>query len=322
MIARRGLSVLAALVVITSGCLLSACEQAEPTATEAPTAVSVTEPFVSPLQPDAEFEGALAFHSDRSGVLQIHVMRGDTLAETRLTEDPGGAFEPSWSPGCSSIAFASKRMDPNAFELFTMLSDGSEQTILRQNQPADDWSPAWSPLGDTIAYQTNQSGRLDVCFMTPDGEPLGCLEGDYAKASPSWAPDGSKLLFVGDRDGDWDVYLTDYPASSEPVQLTENNVPDANPRFALDAKTIAFASKQVGNFDIFRMDDDGSNEVQLTFEGEDDVTPYWVGSDRIAFASRRTSDWELYLMEADGTNQVQLTFSKGLDKWPVWCPGE
>lgn len=319
---RQSLRMLAALVVLAAGSMLIACDQAEPTATLALATAPAADALTSPLQPAPDFEGVLAFHTDRSGVLQIHLMRGDTSAETSLTQDPAGAFEPAWSPDCGSIVFASKRMDPNAFELFTMQRDGGEQTILFANPPADDWSPAWSPSGDTIAYQTNQSGHLNVCFATPDGESLGCLEGDASRASPSWSPDGSQLLYVSDRDGDWDIYLTDYPVSSEPVQLTENNVPDANPRFAPDARTIAFASKRVGNFDIFTMDGDGSNEVQLTSGGEDDVTPFWVGSDTIAFASLRTSDWELYLMDADGANQVQLTFSPGLDKWPAWCPGE
>lgn len=310
------------LIALSVACLVSACAAGEITPTPSESISALEPPFDSPLQPAQPFEGTVAFHSERNGLLQIYLLRGDTPEAVRLTADPAGAFEPDWSPDCGSIVFASKRLDPDAFELYTMHEDGSGERLLFENQPADDWSPAWSPVGELIAYQTNQSGELDICFVNPAGESQGCLEGDYKKASPAWSPDGTKILFVSDRDGDWDIYLTDYPAVSEPVPLTDNNASDLNPRFSPDGRSVAFASNPLGNFEIFVMDADGSNLVQLSAVDGDDVTPRWMGNDKIVFASQRTGDWELYVMNRDGSNLVRLTDSPGLDKWPVWCSGE
>ena len=319
----RELSIsLLVLVGLSVACLLSACGSDEATPTPSESVSVLPSPFESPLQPVQQFAGLLAFHSERSGTLQVYLLQGDTAEVVRLSDDPAGDFEPDWSPDCRSLVFSSQRLDPYGFELYTVGKDGSGEKRLIENQPADDWAPAWSPAGDIIAYQTNQAGRLNICFVNTAGESQGCLEGDYNKATPAWSPDGSTILFVSDRDGDWDVYATDYPIASEPVPLTDNDASDSNPRFSPDGTVIAFASNPLGNFDIFVMNADGSSQVQLTNDAADDATPRWMGSDKIVFASQRTSDWELYLMDRDGSNVEQLTDSPGLDKWPVWCPGE
>lgn len=319
-------------IVLLAGCLLSsACQRAEQqTTATVESALPTPQPqaFESPLEkPGVRFDGMIAFHSKRSGALQIYVLQGDTGKTSRLTSDPGGAFEPSWSPDCGSIVFTSGRDDPNSFEVYTMRSDGSEQTRLFENQPADDWAPAWSPKGDMIAYQTSQAGKLKVCFVSVDGEPQGCLEDEYNNGSPAWSPDGSKILFTSDRDGAWEIYVADVQGSSAPTQLTNNDYTDKYPQFSLDGRYIAFASKRADNFDIFLMQADGSGEIQLTTDGADDVTPRWVGNEQLVFASSRTwvgdsQDWDLYLIDRDGGNLTQLTDVVGLDKWPVWCAAE
>ena len=318
--------VFAALLIV--GSLLCACQAAsqdQPGTPESVLPTPGTEAFRSPVElatesPDAYFEGSIAFHSERSGSLQLYILDGETGETEPLTFAPAGSFEPNWSPDCKSLAFASEP-DPGSFEIYTMQIGSDVQKRLFENQPADDWSPAWSPEGDVIAYQTNQTGKLNVCFVSVDGEQQGCIEGEHSNALPAWSPDGSSILFISNRDGDWEIYLDDFPTTSSPTKLTDNEAVDMHPRFSPDGELIVFDSKRSGNYDIFVMKADGSQETQLTSEGADDVMPDWLGDGRIVFASRRTSDWELYLMDQDGQNVTRLTSAPGLDKWPVWCHG-
>lgn len=285
--------------------------------------------FESPLVASPQltgplFEGTIAFHSKRSGSLQIYILQGGTGEIERLTTDPFGAFEPSWSPNCESIIFTSGRDNQDSFEIYTMLRNGNEQKRLFKHQPEDDWAPAWSPDGDTIAYQTNSGGRFNICFVNINGKQKGCLEEELDNGSPAWSPDGNKMLYTSNRDGDWEVYIIDMQGDSTSVQLTHNDFTEKYPQFSPDGKYIAFASERANNFDIFVMDVDGSNEIQLTDHSADDVSPHWVGCEKIAFASHRSlsereRDWDLYLMDRDGRNVTRLTHAAGLDKWPVWC---
>ena len=46
--------------------------------------------------------------------------------------------------------------------------------------------------------------------MDPDGTALTRLTNNMAfDSQPSWSPDGSKIAFISDRDGNDDVYIMD-----------------------------------------------------------------------------------------------------------------
>lgn len=289
-------------------------------------------PLDSPLEPETTsamsspilglvgFEGKLAFHSDRYGVLQIFQMDGKSGEITQLTNDPAKAVEPDWSPDCTALAFTSGRNGMNSLEVYTMNSDGSDQTRLFENQPADDWAPSWSPDGETIAYQSNESGKINVCFAGTNGEEKGCLiAGDNSNALPSWHPNGDKIVFLSDMGGDWEIHVATVGENSASTPLSDNRYEDLHPRFSPDGNHIAFASKRSDISDIFVIDADGSNERRLTNSGSEDVTPRWIGDDHLVFASDRTGNWELYMMDTNGQNLVRLTHSAGMDKWPSWC---
>ena len=50
-----------------------------------------------------------------------------------------------------------------------MNADGSDQTNLT-NSAAEDFYPAWSPDGTSIAFQSGPSGNGDIWIMDADGK--------------------------------------------------------------------------------------------------------------------------------------------------------
>ena len=45
----------------------------------------------------------------------------------------------------------------------------------------------------------------------------------------AWSPDGSRIAFVSDRDGDFEIYVMDAADGSDLQRLTDNTFLDAGP---------------------------------------------------------------------------------------------
>ncbi len=90
----------------------------------------------------------------------------------------------------------------------------------------------------------------------------------------------------------------------------------------IDAK-IVFMSDRDGNNEIYSMDSDGSNQVNLTNNGNSDYYPS-LSSDgsKILFNSNRDGDEEIYVMDADGSNVIQLTNNTFGDQGAVYSPDD
>ena len=139
----------------------------------------------------------------------------------------------------------------------------------------------------------------------------------------AWSPDGQRIAFESNRDGNRDIYVMDTNGTNL-TNLTENAGDDGEPVWSPDGQHIAFESNRDSNRDIYVMEADGSNLTRLTHSADEDWGPWspaWSpDGQRIAFESDRDSNWDIYVVEADGTNLTNLTHSS-YDGWgPVWSP--
>jgi TolB protein len=97
------------------------------------------------------------------------------------------------------------------------------------------------------------------------------------RKSPSywhgWSPDGKTLAFVGERNGDFDIYAIP-AAGGEEKQLTTAKGLDDGPEYSPDGKYIYFNSERTGHMQIWRMRADGTEQEQITFGEENDWFPH------------------------------------------------
>ncbi|MEY4728724.1 MAG: hypothetical protein RLZZ390_1248, partial [Bacteroidota bacterium] len=80
-----------------------------------------------------------------------------------------------------------------------------------------------------------------------------------------WSPDGKRLAYCAERNGNYDVYTIGVEGGKE-TRLTTDAGLDDGPDYSPDGKYIYYNSYKSGHMQIWRMHTDGSNQEQLTFD--------------------------------------------------------
>jgi TolB protein len=121
-----------------------------------------------------------------------------------------------------------------------------------------------SPDSTQIAISDNSQGdHNSLVYVVPiaGGTPRRITQN-----SPSywhgWSPDGKTLAFVGQRNGDFDIYSIPVTGGEE-TRLTTAKGLDDGPEYSPDGKYIYFNSERTGHMQIWRMKPDGSEQEQV-----------------------------------------------------------
>jgi Tol biopolymer transport system component len=156
----------------------------------------------------------------------------------------------------------------------------------------------------------------EIYVMNPDGSGQVNLTKNPAiyYYALVWSPDGTRIAFVTDRDGNPDIYVMNADGSGM-VNLSNNPAVDGEPAWSPDGSRIAFYSNRSGNGEIYVMNADGSGQVKLTNNPAAwNGNPAWSpDGSKIAFSSGRDGNPEIYVMNADGSGQVNLTNNPAYD---------
>jgi len=125
-----------------------------------------------------------------------------------------------------------------------------------------------------VISDNSQEEHNSLVYIVPIG---GGTPRRITQKSPSywhgWSPDGKTLAFVGERNGDFDIYAIP-AAGGEEKQLTTAKGLDDGPEYSPDGKYIYFNSERTGHMQIWRMRADGSEQEQITFGEENDWFPH------------------------------------------------
>jgi TolB protein len=161
----------------------------------------------------------IAFVSRRDGNAEIYLMNANGSQLRNLTRNTVGDRNPVWSPDGRRIAFE------NNWQVNVMNADGSRQRRLTRNGGRN-FAPAWSPDGQKIAFERrlgrkkygpcNGCGRastFEIWVINADGSGQHRLTTQGAQ--PGWSPDGQKIAFMSERNGNAEIYTMNADGSQQ-----------------------------------------------------------------------------------------------------------
>lgn len=287
----------------------------------------------------------------------------------RLTTD-GDNGEAYFSRDGKRLIFQSNRGGRACDRIWTMNTDGSEKRMVSPDRGANTCS-FFLPDGRIVYSSTSHLPGdcpprpqappgvryvwplypYDIFIADADGGNARRLtENPKYDAEPVVSPDGTRIVFGSQREGDFDIYIMNADGS-QVKRLTDAAGYDGGPWFSPDGSKIVWRAWYPATdaekaqwkdamehdyiiavpLDIWVMDADGSNKRLLVRNGATNWAPSWhPDGKRIIFSSNR-DDWrgelgqyghnfELYIVNLDGTGLERITFNTVFDSFPMFSP--
>ena len=267
------------------------------------------------------------YQTDTFGNFEIMSIEISSNEVSRLTNNSANDFSPTYISAINQIGFTSDKN--NDWGLYTIdLSGENINEIISEKNTSIDY-PDWSPDGSLIVASVVENCEIpktncyyDIYTMTADGKSLKNLtETTASEWVPAWSPNGQKIAFASDRDGDSEVFVMDKDGSNL-EKLTDNAGYDGRPRWSPDGKTISFETdRDGGDWDIYVMNADGSNLKPITANTVSEFSQSWSPDGNwLVYVSNADGDNEIFIIDTNGQNQLRLTNNDFNDISPVWAP--
>ncbi len=280
----------------------------------------------------------IAFASSRSGSVQIWLNEvGATSDEnaTQLTDVPGGACQPNWSPDGSQLVFISP-CDRNREEyadslIYIINADGTGQRQLPSR--AGDRDPVFSPDGSRVAFTSSrENGRPQIYAVDLASNEVTNLSNLTSRAEqPTWSPDGRYIIFILNSNQLW---YKDLESGAIGKVSQSDDRDNGLPVWSPTGDRILFLQQSVNSasppyFQVIFWDSapsptgNGLPEIKFTTQvvmamrdPANSPDGQWV-----AYSSNPDGvNHDIYYVNNGGAQLTRVTFDAGLDFDPAWQP--
>lgn len=246
----------------------------------------------------------------------VYVSDLDGSGARKVTHHGQIVVSPTVSPDGKYIAFTSyKGGKPNLY----VLDIGTNREIYVNTEDGMKIGAAWLN-GKTVVY-SHTSGKFSTIYSlnVETKERKVLLKKDGILTSPTFSPDGAKMVFVSDMHGGPQIFAMDL-ASGETKRLTHFGNYNTSPAFSPKGDLIAFVSKTGGAIEICVMRPDGSNARVLTEGGVNDSPQFSPCGRYIIYSADKGRRAQVSLMLHNGDNKRELKFTNNEETQPKFMP--
>jgi TolB protein len=215
------------------------------------------------------------------------------------------------------------------WDLFISAIDGS-QTLRLSQTAVDELSPALSPDGSEVAYETSDGALWRMPLTTRHATKIDLPSGRYGH--PAWLSDGSGLMFTSyvvhppDEDSDFSVY--NFKDGKMQLFLKQTGSQDYA-AISPDGSKIAYMSaittlisgmEGIVNQQLWVANLRDGKAAPLFLTAAKDRHPAWSPDGRqLAFSSDRKGKENIWITDLEG-HAEQITDDAGSAVTPAWSP--
>jgi len=257
--------------------------------------------------------------------------RARRIAQPLLTEKRSEGtlhLAPALSPDGRDIAYFSEK---NSFFVDLYLADAETGRVKRRLVKSTlnsnyeslrfiNSAGSFSPDGRYFAIAAKRKDRDDLVILDvkKDEEVRRIRVPLNGLTTPSWSPDGKRLVFTGYDGGLSDLFIVNADGS-DLHRLTNDKYADLEPSWSPDGKTIAFVTDRspATDFEALKFGklriallhlDNGSIDILRNMDQGKNINPAWAPDGRsLAFVSDRNGISNIFLYELSDGKIYQLT---------------
>jgi Tol biopolymer transport system component len=187
----------------------------------------------------------------------------------------------------------------------------------------------------------------EIYTATPDGKDIKKLvDSPGYDAEATVSPNGKKIVFTSERDGDLELYSMDVDGKNV-KRLTFEPGYDGGAFYSPDNKMIVYRGSHPTDtkliqrdkellakhlivptiFEVWVMNADGSNKRQVTKLNAASFAPFFTpDGKRIIFCTNyfatdaRKRNFDLAVINVDGSGLERVTFNESFDGFPMFSP--
>jgi Tol biopolymer transport system component len=256
------------------------------------------------------------FSAKRGGglnVWRVSLDGGRAGAIQQVTTGAGDDVQPSVSPDGTRLAFCVLGLNSDLWRIpldpKTGVPTGLPQSLIATTR--EDSRGAWSPDGQTLAFNSDRLGDMNLWLHSlDDGRERALTHGPGGDYQANWSPDRRVITFFSSRSGNADIWAVDVEGGV-PRNLTSDPALDINPSYSRDGAHIAFHTDRNGRAELWLMDADGSDPHRLADVVASGHFMPWFDGDRFIFASGEGTERVIYAARVDGTLEPMPKITSG-----------